>query len=79
MGCEVAAKFADWLKTLPIGPLEFISQDCGLLDGIEGRRVVAPPALAGAIARIALSRFEKGTAQDPATLEANYVRRPDIR
>ena len=37
----------------------------------------APPALAGAIARIALARLLRGEASDPAALDANYVRRPD--
>jgi hypothetical protein len=39
--------------------------------------VTAPPALAAAIGRIALGRFLRGEASDPAALDANYVRRPD--
>jgi tRNA threonylcarbamoyladenosine biosynthesis protein TsaB len=38
---------------------------------------VAPRALAGAIARIACDCFLEGKAQDPAALDANYVRRSD--
>jgi tRNA threonylcarbamoyladenosine biosynthesis protein TsaB len=39
--------------------------------------VQAPAALAGAIARIAARRFEEGLAQNPALIDANYVRRSD--
>jgi tRNA threonylcarbamoyladenosine biosynthesis protein TsaB len=55
---EVVALFEEWKATLPEGDIEF---------------VVAPQALAGAIARLA-SRAEP---QDPAALDANYVRRSD--
>jgi hypothetical protein len=33
--------------------------------------------LASAIARIAAGRFAQGLAQDPAEIDANYVRRSD--
>jgi hypothetical protein len=33
--------------------------------------------LAGAIARIAGARFQAGLGQDPADIDANYVRRSD--
>jgi tRNA threonylcarbamoyladenosine biosynthesis protein TsaB len=80
VGAEVVAKLADWIVTLPPGPLEFVSQDFSAFDEcIEGPRVIAPQALAGAIARIAFERLKRGEAQDPAALEANYVRRPDLR
>jgi len=36
-----------------------------------------PRALATAIGRIALERFRAGLAQDPAEIDANYVRRSD--
>jgi tRNA threonylcarbamoyladenosine biosynthesis protein TsaB len=36
-----------------------------------------PRLLAGAVARIAAARFEAGLAQDPADIDANYVRRSD--
>ena len=39
--------------------------------------VTAPRALAGAIGRIASARVAAGTLCDAATVEANYVRRPD--
>jgi hypothetical protein len=33
--------------------------------------------LAGAIGKIAASRFAAGLSQDPSTIDANYVRRSD--
>ena len=75
---EMVAKVADWIKTLPDVPLEFVAQDFSPYDGaFQGTQVVAPPALAGAIARITLAILRRGAAQDPAALEANYVCRPD--
>lgn len=59
---EVVMKHEDWLRTLPL--------DVEMLTG-------APKALAGAIARIAAPKFEMGLAQDPAEIDANYVRRSD--
>ena len=37
----------------------------------------APRALAGAIGLIAAARLAAGLAQDPAAIDANYVRRSD--
>lgn len=59
---EVVMKQEDWLKTLPLD-VEMITEP--------------PRALAAAIARIAAARFEAGLAQDPAEIDANYVRRSD--
>ena len=59
---EVVTKFDDWLRTLPEG-VEIINE--------------IPNLLAGAIARIAAERFKAGLAQDPAAIDANYVRRSD--
>lgn len=47
------------------------------LIGREVERIAAPQILAGAIARIAIRRARNGMAQDPAAIEANYVRRSD--
>jgi tRNA threonylcarbamoyladenosine biosynthesis protein TsaB len=81
---EVVTKFTAWLATLPEGDMEFVSTDFtpyrAALAGtrFEPARIsTAPPALAGAIARIALARFLRGEASDPAALDANYVRRSD--
>jgi hypothetical protein len=40
-------------------------------------RLVHPPALAGAIGRMAIARARHGLSQDPASVHALYVRRPD--
>lgn len=81
---ETVTKFAPWLQTLPEHELEFISTDfTAFCDGFAGtrfehaRRVVAPRALAAAVARIACARFLSGDASDPAVLDANYIRRSD--
>ena len=59
---EVVMKLEEWLQTLPAGA-EVIDRP--------------PKHLAGAIARIAARQFEAGLAQDPAEIDANYVRRSD--
>jgi tRNA threonylcarbamoyladenosine biosynthesis protein TsaB len=59
---EVVMKLDDWLRTLS-AEVEVINHP--------------PKLLAGAIARIAAGRFEAGLAQDPAEIDANYVRRSD--
>jgi tRNA threonylcarbamoyladenosine biosynthesis protein TsaB len=77
---EAVAEFAAWLETLPAGELEFVSPDFtpfqGALAGTRWEQVpvrTAPRGLAAAIARLA-ARAEP---QDPAALDANYVRRSD--
>ncbi len=60
---EVVMKFEDWQRSLP-ADAELVTQD-------------PPRALAGAIARIAADRFKAGLGQDPAEIDANYVRRSD--
>jgi tRNA threonylcarbamoyladenosine biosynthesis protein TsaB len=81
---EVVTRFPAWLATLPEGELEFVSTDFtpfrAALVGTRFERTpiaIAPPVLAAAIARIALARFLRGQASDPAALDANYVRRSD--
>jgi tRNA threonylcarbamoyladenosine biosynthesis protein TsaB len=81
---EVVAKPAEWLATLPEGDLEFVSTDFSPLDeSLPGSRfagahmVKAPRALAPAIGRLAVARLRGGEAPDPASLDANYVRRSD--
>jgi tRNA threonylcarbamoyladenosine biosynthesis protein TsaB len=59
---EVVVPFEKFLDILPEGDIEWIS---------------APRILAGTIARIAMRKAAAGLAQDPATIEANYVRRSD--
>jgi len=59
---EVVVKFDDWMQASPRGDIEII----------QGTR-----ELAGAIATIAAARFQAGLGQDPADIDANYVRRSD--
>lgn len=58
---EVVTRRESWLEALPKEPIERIEQD-----------PAAPRKLAGAIAKIA-----PAVMQDPAALDANYVRRSD--
>jgi tRNA threonylcarbamoyladenosine biosynthesis protein TsaB len=78
---EVVAPFAAWLKSLPAGELEFVSlnftPDLAGTRFAAARVVSAPRSLAAAIARIAVRRYHRGQALDPAALDANYVRRSD--
>jgi tRNA threonylcarbamoyladenosine biosynthesis protein TsaB len=81
---EVVAPFDRWIETLPEEQLQFVGFGVPDLSGrlrgtrFENAPVLDPPrALAGAIARIAFRRFVCGQAQDPAALDANYVRRSD--
>jgi tRNA threonylcarbamoyladenosine biosynthesis protein TsaB len=81
---EVVMRFPAWLETLPRGDLEFLSTDFSpfrpvLADTRWASAPVreVPRALAGAIARIAARRFLGGQAQDPAAVDALYVRRSD--
>jgi tRNA threonylcarbamoyladenosine biosynthesis protein TsaB len=74
---EVVIPYEKWLVTLPSGDLEFITSGFPI-TGVEQAHVTqAPRALAGAIGKIAAARFKKGLAQDPAAIDANYVRRSD--
>ena len=76
---ETVSRFAAWLDTLPPGDLEFIGTDLGpFVPALAGRRTTtAPRAIAAAVARIALERLQSGEAMDPASVDANYVRRSD--
>lgn len=73
---EVVMSFPEWLKTLPEGDLEFITHGFPMTD-VDAPVIEAPRGLAGAIGQIAMMRFERGLAQDPAEVDANYVRRSD--
>lgn len=78
------AKFLNWVQELPEGDLEFVFADLApFRAALAATRWAtapvreAPRALAGAIARIAAARLQAGQAQDPAAVEACYVRRSD--
>jgi tRNA threonylcarbamoyladenosine biosynthesis protein TsaB len=66
---ETVGPLAAWLETLPAG-VEFVSTDFSRFQPpLAG--TAAPEALAAAIGRLA------GAGGDPASLDANYVRRSD--
>ncbi|MEJ5367591.1 MAG: tRNA (adenosine(37)-N6)-threonylcarbamoyltransferase complex dimerization subunit type 1 TsaB [Bryobacteraceae bacterium] len=68
LGPEVVMKFPAWLASLPPGA-ELLTPDPAPF-GVKA--TVTPRALAGAVAMLAFDRLE-----DPAKLDANYVRRSD--
>jgi tRNA threonylcarbamoyladenosine biosynthesis protein TsaB len=74
---EVVVHFNQWITTLPPGDLEVVTS--GFEVPSQGRFPVtlAPRALACAVASIAAVRFALGRANDPAEIDANYVRRSD--
>jgi tRNA threonylcarbamoyladenosine biosynthesis protein TsaB len=81
---ETVASFPVWLEIVPEDGVEFVYSGFSafgeLLVGTAWERaaaLAAPRGLAGAIARIAGCRLARGEAQDPAALDANYVRRSD--
>jgi tRNA threonylcarbamoyladenosine biosynthesis protein TsaB len=81
---ETVAGFTSWLETVPHDGVEFVYSGFSafreLLAGTRWERaaaLAAPRVLAAAIARIAGCRLARGEAQDPAALDANYVRRSD--
>jgi tRNA threonylcarbamoyladenosine biosynthesis protein TsaB len=63
---EVVMVYESWAETLPVGDIEVIDA-----------RTQPQRALAGAIGKIASAQFAVGLAHDPATIDANYVRRSD--
>ena len=81
---EVVLPFERFMTLLPEREIEWISQDFEpFLPALAGTRFELCPvvkvsrALAGAIAKIALRRAADGLTEDPAAIEANYVRRSD--
>jgi tRNA threonylcarbamoyladenosine biosynthesis protein TsaB len=74
---QVATPFENWLSSMPDGDLEIITNGFELPHAVPFPIVTAPRALAGAIVLIAADRFAAGLAQDPAEIDANYVRRSD--
>jgi tRNA threonylcarbamoyladenosine biosynthesis protein TsaB len=73
---ERVSKFQPWFESLgSLGEVELITADPALYPAIHARP--APRALAAGIAAIAHATFLDGNAQDPAGVDANYVRRSD--
>ncbi len=73
---EVVMPLDAWLAQLPLGDVELIPWGL-VIPACAYPMIQAPRALAGAIAQIAVQRFGLGLAQDPAAIDANYVRRSD--
>ena len=73
---EVVCKFPDWIAAVP-ETAEFVVTDVSMFPLADRRVTVAPRSLARAVAAIAVERFRAGEAQDPAAVDANYVRRSD--
>jgi len=74
---EAVTDFESWVGSLPEGDLELIVNGFEPPQAAPFPVVGAPRALAGAIALIAAGRLAAGQAQDPAEIDANYVRRSD--
>lgn len=81
---ETVAKFPSWLDSLPAGQIEFLSQQAEvfrttLAESRFGSCPVTdvPRALARAVAGIAHDRAIRNDTEDPAAIDANYVRRSD--
>lgn len=73
---EVVIDFDRWVQGLPREGIEVIT--AGFEPPAASLPVThAPRGLAGAIAAIGASRFAEGLGQDPADIDANYVRRSD--
>ena len=73
---EVVCKLADWMAVVPPAA-EFVVPDGSMFQLGDRRITFAPRSVARAVAAIAMDRFRKGETQDPAALDANYVRRSD--
>ena len=74
---EVVVPFNHWITNLPTGDLEIVTNGFEVPSPAGFPVVLAPRSLARAIASIAAARFALGRANDPAEIDANYVRRSD--
>jgi tRNA threonylcarbamoyladenosine biosynthesis protein TsaB len=75
---EIVSTFPAWQEGLPAGDVEIVTNGFPLSEDLAARPVTqAPRWLAGAIGRIAAARLAAGLGQDPADIDANYVRRSD--
>jgi tRNA threonylcarbamoyladenosine biosynthesis protein TsaB len=81
---EMVINFPKFLELLANREFEWVSTDFGpFRDSLTGAAfrehpvTLAPRALAGAIAQIAMRRIAAGAPADPAGVDANYVRRSD--
>jgi tRNA threonylcarbamoyladenosine biosynthesis protein TsaB len=76
LGPETVLPLPAWIETVP-AEAEILSTDPSQFP-LEGRRATTVPrAQARAVAAVAHQRYCAGQAQDPAAIDANYVRRSD--
>jgi tRNA threonylcarbamoyladenosine biosynthesis protein TsaB len=76
---EMVVRFPKFLELLENREFEWVSTDFEpFRASLTGAQLtLAPRALAGAIAQIAVRRFAAGAPADPAGVDATYVRRSD--
>ncbi len=77
---ERVVKFGTYLHELPAGDVEILAFDFApFRTDLTAAHFTTevPRTLATAIGRIAWNRWQHGLAQDPALIDANYVRRSD--
>ncbi len=81
---ETVEVFSTWLETLPAANVEFLAHDftpfAAALEATSFANspvTLVPRSLAGALATLAAAELTLGRAQDPASIDANYVRRSD--
>lgn len=81
---ETVTKFEPWLSGLRDTAHQFITSDAAWLETVlrqssfrECPVIEAPKSLGSAIAQCAEDDIRRGIPGDPATLDANYVRRSD--
>ncbi|MEP7352476.1 MAG: tRNA (adenosine(37)-N6)-threonylcarbamoyltransferase complex dimerization subunit type 1 TsaB [Acidobacteriota bacterium] len=79
LAAEMVSPASQWISTIPIDAEVIVNGAAtALIGGASSRPITeAPLELARAVAAIAAQRFSEGLAQDPAELDANYVRRSD--
>jgi tRNA threonylcarbamoyladenosine biosynthesis protein TsaB len=74
---EVVMPFDQWITTLPRGDLEIVTSGFEVVRPGGFSVALGPRAFARAVASIAAARFALDQANDPAEIDANYVRRSD--
>jgi tRNA threonylcarbamoyladenosine biosynthesis protein TsaB len=70
-------KLGDFVGQLPDAAARVITTSPKIVETLGTRVVVVEPLHADAIARIGIRKLTAGDTADPATLDANYIRRSD--
>ena len=74
---EYIAKLSDFLAELPVLKSRIVTTHPALLESGRTQAVLVKPLQADTIGRIGLRKLLAGEIVDPATLDANYIRRSD--